>query len=298
MSIVDAPNDGIIYGRKDGQWVDLTGPANLQIRRGSSSEIAQANAPLEGEPLWSTDTKLLYIGDNTTIGGVLSGPLVFGTGIAPRIKIADSLINSPSTGVVGIGALDLQTSRSENDQIASAQYSFVTGRNNKSEFAALGSVVSGRSIESITPYEQTHGEKRVVNPANPNFFYDIRSVKYFLRATTFSNSQPMSSLTGTPMIPLRNNYTLSGTLKLSAHTQSTASDYIYFERRIVALNINGIITLQSFIIGEDVNTNNSWTLNVNKDDNNQRVIITVSSPSSNAQWYAIFDGLLTNIYGS
>jgi hypothetical protein len=65
---LEAPEDGIIYGRKDAEWVDMTAPANLQVRRGTAAEVA-AITPLEGEPVWATDTKRLFVGDGASLGG-------------------------------------------------------------------------------------------------------------------------------------------------------------------------------------------------------------------------------------
>lgn len=73
----DAPENEIIYGRKDGEWVDITAPANLQVRRGTASEVA-AITPLEGEPVWATDTKRLVLGDGSTAGGVPVGNGIIG----------------------------------------------------------------------------------------------------------------------------------------------------------------------------------------------------------------------------
>jgi hypothetical protein len=72
---LEAPQDGIIYGRKDGEWVDMTAPANLQVRRGTAAEVA-AITPLEGEPVWATDTKKLSVGDAATAGGIEVGPRI------------------------------------------------------------------------------------------------------------------------------------------------------------------------------------------------------------------------------
>jgi hypothetical protein len=69
---LEAPEDGIIYGRKDAEWVDMTSPANLQVRRGTAAEVA-AITPLEGEPVWATDTKKLVVGDGSTTGGIAVG---------------------------------------------------------------------------------------------------------------------------------------------------------------------------------------------------------------------------------
>jgi hypothetical protein len=73
---LEAPQDGIIYGRKDAEWVDMTAPANLQVRRGTAAEVA-AITPLEGEPVWATDTKRLFIGDGVSGGGYIINPAQF-----------------------------------------------------------------------------------------------------------------------------------------------------------------------------------------------------------------------------
>lgn len=72
----EAPEDGVIYGRKDADWVDITEPANLQVRRGTAAEVA-AITPLEGEPVWATDAKKLVVGDGSLAGGVEIGPRLF-----------------------------------------------------------------------------------------------------------------------------------------------------------------------------------------------------------------------------
>ena len=69
---LEAPEDGVIYGRKDAEWVDMTSPANLQVRRGTAAEVA-AITPLEGEPVWATDTKVLTVGDGSALGGIPVG---------------------------------------------------------------------------------------------------------------------------------------------------------------------------------------------------------------------------------
>jgi hypothetical protein len=47
----------------------LSEPANLQINRGTSSEVS-TYTPLQGEPVFATDTKILNIGDGSTLGGI------------------------------------------------------------------------------------------------------------------------------------------------------------------------------------------------------------------------------------
>lgn len=44
----------------------------LQIRRGTNADRTTIT-PLVGEPVFTTDTKQLYVGDGTTAGGVAVG---------------------------------------------------------------------------------------------------------------------------------------------------------------------------------------------------------------------------------
>jgi hypothetical protein len=82
----DAPVNGIVYGRKDSSWVDMTSPANLQVNRGTTSEVAAYTA-LSGEPVWDTQQKMLFVGDGSTSGGILVGYPVI-TGVTPSFNVA------------------------------------------------------------------------------------------------------------------------------------------------------------------------------------------------------------------
>ena len=42
----------------------------LQIRRGTDAERLGSFTPVEGELIYTTDTKKLYVGDGATVGGV------------------------------------------------------------------------------------------------------------------------------------------------------------------------------------------------------------------------------------
>jgi len=68
----EAPQDSVIYGRRNAAWVDMTAPANLQVNRGNAAEVA-AYTPLDGEPVWDSESKLLYVGDGQTQGGIAVG---------------------------------------------------------------------------------------------------------------------------------------------------------------------------------------------------------------------------------
>lgn len=147
----DVPTDSVIYGRRNGTWVDIAGEANLQVRRGTAAEVAVIT-PLEGEPVWATDDKALYVGDGTTAGGIPVGnyPLAgFDAEIdyvapsyfinAGAIWVSDSLQldsltypsglsggNNPHVAgnARGAGAVDFTTARTVATEVASGQYSF------------------------------------------------------------------------------------------------------------------------------------------------------------------------------
>ena len=68
----------------------------LKLRRGTDAERL-AITPVEGELIYTTDTKLLYVGDGTTAGGTL----VTGSGGASAINdLSDVTISAPSSGEV------------------------------------------------------------------------------------------------------------------------------------------------------------------------------------------------------
>jgi hypothetical protein len=83
----------------------------LRIRRGTDAE-RQAVTFAEGELIYTTDTKLLYVGDGTTAGGILAGG--GGSGIGGLEELIDDL--SPQLGgdldlnnqeIFGTGSIDI-----------------------------------------------------------------------------------------------------------------------------------------------------------------------------------------------
>jgi hypothetical protein len=154
---LEAPEDGIIYGRKDAEWVDMTAPANLQVRRGTAAEVA-AITPLEGEPVWATDSKLLYLGDGSTAGGIqvgefpLDGDAASGT-TSGKIRAANSTNGLGSqfgqTKVLGnargTGSIDLQMSRTAATQVASGVFSVIAGGANNTASGQYCVVLGGQN---------------------------------------------------------------------------------------------------------------------------------------------------------
>lgn len=67
LAVSGEPNSQTFL-RGDSKWVDMVSPANLQLRYGTYAE-ASGITPLQGEPIWITDKKILRIGDGETLGG-------------------------------------------------------------------------------------------------------------------------------------------------------------------------------------------------------------------------------------
>ena len=161
--LAEAPEDGIIYGRKDADWVDITEPANLQIRRGTAAEV-NAITPLEGEPVWETDIKKLVVGDGATVGGFpvsrfpldgtlrnISSPTA---PLAGSVFIAEEVDNRGGVGLGrpyvagnarGAAAVDLQAQRTTATQVASGAHSFIAGSTNSTASGTRSSVIGSNS---------------------------------------------------------------------------------------------------------------------------------------------------------
>jgi hypothetical protein len=163
--LAEAPEDGIIYGRKDADWVDITEPANLQIRRGTAAEVA-AITPLEGEPVWETDAKKLVIGDGVTLGGVLAskfpldGTPMNPTGTSSSTPSQGSVFLSSEVEAIGgtflggpfvvgnargNGAVDFQGERTVGTAVASGAYSFIAGSTRSTASGTRSAVIASSS---------------------------------------------------------------------------------------------------------------------------------------------------------
>jgi len=103
----EAPQDDITYGRRNAVWVDMTAPANLQVNRGNAAEVA-AYTPLDGEPVWDSESKLLYVGDGQTQGGIAVGkPVAVGLpGIDwPRFIFETTYFTEPTVTLAGASSV-------------------------------------------------------------------------------------------------------------------------------------------------------------------------------------------------
>jgi hypothetical protein len=167
--LAEAPEDGVIYGRKDADWVDITEPANLQIRRGTEAEV-NAITPLVGEPVWETDIKKLVIGDGSTAGGfpaskfpldgTLRNPTGYGSArpspgyitVSPEVEtVGGTFLGGPYVvgNARGAGAVDLQPQRTAATQVASGNLAFIAASERCTASGVQSSIV-GSTIATVT----------------------------------------------------------------------------------------------------------------------------------------------------
>ena len=69
----------------------------LQIRRGSDDERLGIT-PDAGEPIWTTDTNILYVGDGITPGGIAASP---GQNVTPTGNVIFNSLGVTTTATVG-----------------------------------------------------------------------------------------------------------------------------------------------------------------------------------------------------
>jgi len=129
----EAPSNGTTYGRKDGAWVDITAPANLQVNRGTATEVA-AYTPLSGEPVWDETNKRLIVGDGATQGGVPIG-LSIGSYSTTTVNLSDSGLNVTLFGDGSVWSFEFQAVIGGDFRDYSAPYAIVIAA---SQFWALG----------------------------------------------------------------------------------------------------------------------------------------------------------------
>ena len=86
----------------------------LQFRKGTDAQ-RQAITPAVGEPIWTTDTHVLYVGDGVTLGGITAGGGGGSTSRTTATVTSASLSASSSgtytiTGYKGYALYSIQTS--------------------------------------------------------------------------------------------------------------------------------------------------------------------------------------------
>jgi hypothetical protein len=295
----DAPSDGGTYARKDGNWIDIEEAANLQVRRGTAAEVA-AEVLLDGEPVWANDSKLLYVGDGVTQGGIpvgkfpLDGTATAG-GSTGSVRVAGSVAAGTAPGTLGLGAVDLQILRNASTQIASGDYAVAFGRDNTA--SGIYSYVSGRQATAAIPYERCHGFTQPGFLTGSVFGFTYTQIP-LIQATDSATPAKMARLNNAGAgVPIADGTMFVGRVLVVAYLASTAADYAVYERRIVARRVSGTVTVpESQTVGSDIETDADFNVSVTADDTNKVIDVTVTGDSGKAVfWSALVEGLVLKI---
>ena len=154
----------------------------LKFRRGTNSGRT-AITPAEGEPLFTTDTKLLYIGDGSTAGGVAIG----GGGISDGDKGDVTVSSSGATWTVdndaityakiqNVSAASKLLGRGDSGSGDTQEITLGTGLTMTGTTLAASGGASYPTQAAIKTVDET------INTTNPTFAYD--SQLYITVATT------------------------------------------------------------------------------------------------------------------
>ena len=118
----------------------LNQPATLRFRQGTNSERLLIT-PASGEPIWTTDTQKLYIGDGVTVGGdPIASIYIDSSGVQSIVPLG--------TNNVAYG--DYSTIVGGNNNVAKSNYAFVGGINNLAGQKARKAIISGSNTNTIT----------------------------------------------------------------------------------------------------------------------------------------------------
>lgn len=121
----------------------------LKFRRGTDSGRS-AITPAEGEPIFTTDTKKLYVGDGTTAGGIAVG----GGGVTDGDKGDITVSNNGATWTIDAGAVieaDIATNAVTTNKIANDAVTYAKIQNVSATSRLLGRASTGAGdVEEIT----------------------------------------------------------------------------------------------------------------------------------------------------
>jgi hypothetical protein len=259
----------------------------LRLRRGTDSTRTSIT-PVQGEPIYTTDTKKLFIGDGTTAGGVEIG----GTSVANSSN--DRIITSDgtSTGLVAESNLSfngtqlnvtgsiiatsltgsLQGSSSYSNQSLSS--SFAT---NSSTAQTASYVLNAVSASFATNSSTAQTASYVLNAVSSSFATNSSTASYVLNAVSSSFATTASFVLG-GISSFSVNSPVNGRVLLSDGTTNaaTASANLYFTGSQNTLIVSSSLVISgSSVFEEDVAINNIKKLAVsNIRPNNE--ILTIS----------------------
>ena len=132
----------------------------LQFRRGTNAERLTIT-PAVGEPIWTTNTNLLYVGDGTTVGGIrielpLPSTATFATLTVTNLHFSGDPVGvDQTTAYTGTVAWSAINSKPNNGLYTTSSVEFNQLEVNNSTFANTSSAVLINASGSTT-YEPPH----------------------------------------------------------------------------------------------------------------------------------------------
>jgi hypothetical protein len=311
----EAPQDSVTYGRRNAAWVDMTSPANLVLRQGTAAEVA-AITPLEGEPVWATDTKRLVVGDGVTGGGVPVGgfplegtaagapspqqqvPPVGNVFAAAGVEVRgqsgqNTLVAGNSRGV---GAVDFQMRRTAGTHVASGDYSAILGgyNNTASGFNSLAfgfsALASGASSVAINGTSDRADMWSFGIQTSSVFQSNVRAQEVgFTRVRLTTNATPASVSVAIP-----SGVALACTVEVFGVKTSDAANAAHYIRKAAIRNVGGTTQLMGSVttVGTDYESDAGLDVAITADDGNDTLKIEVTGlASTTIRWIIAVRGV-------
>jgi hypothetical protein len=256
----------------------LNEAAALQFRQGTDVE-RQGITPANGEPIWTTDCKKLYIGDGSTCGGIFMSPSMHTNG-----SCAGS-IQTVSNSNVACGTSS--TVSGGNSNCASGISSTVSGGTNNSASGPYSTIIGGFYTQASKYGELSHAAGRFAQTG------DAQHTVLIARNNTTNTTTTTLFLDGSSSrltLPAETTWTF--TINLSAYndTDNTAAWWIIRGgiRRDAA---NSTSLIGSLIEERDSeSTMSNTSVAVTADDTNEALNIDVTGlASKNIRWVAVVD---------
>jgi hypothetical protein len=312
----EAPQDDITYGRRNAAWVDMTAPAQLVLRQGTAAEVA-AITPLEGEPVWATDTKRLVVGDGVTGGGVPVGgfplegtaagapspqqqtPPVGNVFAAAGVEVRGLSGQNPTFvagDARGKGAVDLQMRRTAGTQVASGDYSTILGgfHNTASGIGSLAfgfsAIASGVSSVAINGTSDRADMWSFGIQTSSVFQSNVRAQEVgFTRVRLTTNATPASVSVAIP-----SGVALACTVEVFGVKTSDAANAAHYIRKAAIRNVGGTTQLMGSVttVGTDYESDAGLDVAITADDGNDTLKIEVTGlVSTSIRWIIVVRGV-------
>jgi len=228
----------------------------LRLRRGTDS-VRTSITPVQGEPIYTTDTKKLFIGDGTTAGGVEVGGTPISSSYATTASyvlnsVSSSFASTSATASYVLNAVSSSfattstTATTASYVLQAVSSSFATNSMTASYF---GGTVTSASFAQTASY--------VLNAVSSSFSTNSMTASYYGGGVT-SASFATTSVTASYVLN-----SVSSSRATTAGSASVATTASYATTVEFPLNnVAGASGLTSFFINQDLNQDPSGNRNI------------------------------------